>query len=397
MRVLFVTHNFPRFAGDAAGSFLLRLATALGEVGVSVRVVAPSAAGLAGRDRVGDIEVRRFRYAPRRLETLAYTGNMAADVQRSWSARAALAGMLAAAARAARAEARAWDAALVHAHWWFPAGLAMTLPGAPRRLPLVVTSHGSDVRLARTTGAARPLLRRVVRHASAYTFVSRWLRDEACAMTPLADPVVAPMPIATSMFAPPAPTAVRDGVLFVGRLNAQKGVAELLEALARQRTPARATIVGDGPDAAVLREQAAALGLGERITWLPGVSQLQLAELYGAAQVLAVPSRDEGLGLVAAEAMLCETPVVAFDSGGLPDVVTPDATGILVPLGDVAGFARALDSVMEDRGHAAALGTRGRVDALARFGPSAVAARYRAVYDAALARHAAHRGTRADR
>jgi hypothetical protein len=102
VRVLFVTHNFPRFAGDAAGSFLLRLATALGDVGVEVRVVAPSAAGLARRDRVGDIEVRRFRYAPRTLETLAYTGNMAADVQRSWRARAALGGMLAAAARAAR-------------------------------------------------------------------------------------------------------------------------------------------------------------------------------------------------------------------------------------------------------------------------------------------------------
>jgi hypothetical protein len=99
VRVLFLTHNFPRHPGDAAGSFLLRLALALRDVDVETRVVAPSGAGLTARDRVGDIEVRRFRYAPRAYETLAYTGNMAADVQRSWSGRMALGGMLLAGAR----------------------------------------------------------------------------------------------------------------------------------------------------------------------------------------------------------------------------------------------------------------------------------------------------------
>ena len=69
MRVLFLTHSFPRYPGDVAGSFVLRLATALGNEGVAVRVLAPSARDTSSRDEMGVVDVERFRYAPRRLET----------------------------------------------------------------------------------------------------------------------------------------------------------------------------------------------------------------------------------------------------------------------------------------------------------------------------------------
>ena len=94
MKVLFLTHSFPRFIGDAPGSFLLRLAVALRDVGVEVRVVAPSAADVSESEDLDGIHVERFRYAPRKLETLAYTGNMAQDVAGSWGAKIALTGML---------------------------------------------------------------------------------------------------------------------------------------------------------------------------------------------------------------------------------------------------------------------------------------------------------------
>ena len=77
MRVLFVTHSFPRFSGDVAGAFILRLACALADTGTEVRVLAPAAPRLANSDVIDGIAVRRFRYAPRRWETLAYTGTMA--------------------------------------------------------------------------------------------------------------------------------------------------------------------------------------------------------------------------------------------------------------------------------------------------------------------------------
>src|SRR5258708_18549954 len=87
MNVLFLTHSYPREAGDAAGSFILRLAMALADEGVRVRVVAPAATGLASHADIGGIPVDRFRYAPRRYETLAYGGNISAETRDSSGAR----------------------------------------------------------------------------------------------------------------------------------------------------------------------------------------------------------------------------------------------------------------------------------------------------------------------
>lgn len=384
MRVVFLTHNFPRYPGDAAGSFLLRLAIALRDVDVDVRVVAPAAADVAPNDVIEGIAVSRFRYAPRARETIAYTGNMAADVRGSWGARGALLGMIAAGARAASRECVRHRAELLHAHWWFPAGLSATLPLAPRTLPLVVTSHGSDVRLGGATAMGRTLFARVARRADAYTFVSRWLREQVATFHDLPGAEVAPMPVATDVFTPPPAGGPRAGLLFVGRLNAQKGPAELLRASARQRTPTELTFVGDGPDAASLRALAESLGVAARVRWSSAVPQTQLAALYRAAAALVVPSTDEGLGLVAVEAQLCETPVVAFASGGLTDVVADGTTGLLVPPGDTDALAAALDRVGADHDLARALGTGGRAAAMGRFAPAAVASRYRAVYESAL-------------
>ena len=78
--------------GDAPGSFLLRLAVALRDEDVKVHVVAPAADGVPTEGEIDGITVERFRYAPRKYEKLAYTGNMAQDVATSWSARLALVG-----------------------------------------------------------------------------------------------------------------------------------------------------------------------------------------------------------------------------------------------------------------------------------------------------------------
>ena len=76
MRVVFLTHNFPRFTGDLSGGFLATLAAALVRRGIEVRVVAPSDAGKGGEDQIDGVPVRRVRYASARAETLAYRGTM---------------------------------------------------------------------------------------------------------------------------------------------------------------------------------------------------------------------------------------------------------------------------------------------------------------------------------
>ncbi|GLC27217.1 glycosyltransferase [Roseisolibacter agri] len=385
MRVLFVAHSYPRHAGDLAGSFLLRLAVALKGEGVDVRVLAPAAAGLALEDVIEGVQVRRFRYAPRSWETLAYTGAMAEEARGSARGLLALAGLVASGARAIRREVREWRPDVVHAHWWFPGGLSAALPGGRGRTPLVVTMHGSDVRLAAGVGPARTLFARVVRQASAVTAVSRWLREQAIEMAPGLACDVAPMPVDVARFALPEPGTPRDGLLFVGRLTAQKGVDALLQALARAAGATTLTIVGSGPEEAALRALADRLGVASRVRWVPSQPQERLGALYGAAQALVIPSREEGLGLVAVEAQLCGTPVIAFASGGLVDVVHHERDGLLVPAGDVDALATAIGAVLGDSALARRLGSAGRDAALTSFAPSAVAARYRTIYEHALA------------
>ncbi|HEX6629897.1 MAG TPA: glycosyltransferase family 4 protein [Gemmatimonadaceae bacterium] len=386
MDVLFLAHSYPRHEGDLAGSFLLRLAQALRGEDVRVRVVAPAAPDLPDYEELGGIPVHRYRYAPRRYETLAYGGNMAALVRASWSARLALVGFMGASFRRAVQVRREHRPQLVHAHWWFPGGVVGSWLSGLAHLPLVTTMHGTDLRIARDVAIARAPFRRVMQASAEVTAVSSWLAGEAATLMPEGRrPVVAPMPVATELFSSDG-AARGDGLLFVGRLTEQKGVDKLLHALAQQRAPARLDVVGDGPEADALRTLAGELGLADRVRWHGALPQDRLPEHYQRAAALVVPSRDEGLGLVAVEAMLSGTPVVAFDSGGLRDLVQHDRTGVLVPQDDVRALAASLDELLDDGAaeRRTRLGEAGRLFALGAFSPESAARRYAGIYRAAL-------------
>ena len=291
---------------------------------------------------------------------------------------------------------------VVHAHWWFPAGLALWPGGIGRGAapPLVITMHGSDVRLARSLKPAHMLMRRVLGRARVVTAVSRWLADEARQIATSATVHVAPMPVDTDRFSPasahtstdvsPADSALvtreRARVLFVGRLNAQKGAADLIDALARTVHEVSCDIVGDGPDREALEQSARSLGVESRITWHGALTAEQLPALYRSALVTVMPSREEGLGLVAVESQLCGTPVIGYASGGLPDVVNPDAGGTLVSTGDTAALARAIDSMADAPEHAASLGMRARAHVAELFSEKRVAKRYLEFYETARQR-----------
>lgn len=384
LRVVFLAHAFPRTADDLTGGFLLRLATALRAEEVEVVAVAPAAEGLAPTERLGGVEVRRYRYAPRPAERLAYAGEMHRRAATPTGALT-LAGLLGAGALAARRAARGAD--LVHAHWWFPGGVQAL--AARTRLPLVTTLHGTDVRLARSRPAARSACARVLRASARVTAVSGWLADQAAGFAPgLARPIsVAPMPVDDLAFSPGSGGRPRDELLFVGRLDRQKGAEVALAALARLTGPAAALclrIVGTGPEEPALRRLAGELGLADRVRWDGQLPQAELAGRYRRAAVLVVPGRDEGLGLVAVEGQLSGAPVVAAASGGLLDVVADGRTGRTFPPGDPDALARTVEAVLADRDATARMAEAARERAAARFGTAGAAKAYAAVYGEAL-------------
>ena len=378
LRVLFVAHSFPRHEDDGAGAFILRLAVALADRGVSVHALAPSAPGLTATASLSGISVTRFRYAPASWETLAYSGSMIEEARRFGGLT--MLSFLAAARRAAVRAIRKHRSDLVHAHWWFPSGVAAASGAA---VPIVTTMHGTDVRVALGSSTARRALRWVLRRSAAATTVSNWLAAEVRRMAPASAPLVAPMPAATELF---SPGGRRDGrlLLFVGRFNSQKGARHLLDSVAGMREEVRLRLIGDGPDAQALRRQAESLGISSRLEWLPPQPQHALAEHSRQASVVVVPSIEEGLGMVAVEAQLCEAPVVASASGGLPDVIDDGRTGVLVPPAAPEALARALDALVAQPARALALGQAGRRNALATFAPEAAAARYADIYRQAL-------------
>lgn len=173
-----------------------------------------------------------------------------------------------------------------------------------------------------------------------------------------------PLGVDLGHFSPRTRSPDPDGPLqvgYVGRLAAHKGVSVLLEAVAA--TPdVQLTVAGSGPQETELRDRAVALGVGDRVTWLGGLSQAELPEVYRQLDVLAVPSLTrpgwvEQFGRVVVEAMASGTPVVASDCGALPDVVG-DA-GLVVPEGDPAALAEALHRVLDDADLRATLRERG--------------------------------------
>jgi glycosyltransferase involved in cell wall biosynthesis len=385
-RVLFLAHAFPRYANDPVGSFILRLAVVVRSAGYDVTVLAPSAPDLPPRDTFEGIAVRRYRYAPRDWETLAYTGTMSAQVSDSWKGKLAIGGLLASSLRATMALHREWPIDIVHAHWWFPGGLVGLAASRLLHAPLITTLHGSDIRLVKSVPGGRKLFRRVATGSAAVTTVSSWLAAQATAINPAVTPTVAPMPVPTNLFQPTG-EHIRDRLLFVGKLTEQKGLHRLLNAMALMTRRATLDVVGAGRvDDQHLKELAATLGLGDRIAWHPLLTQSELATFYSRAAIHVMPSLDEGLGLTAVESLLSETPVVAFASGGVTDIVIDGRTGALVPPDDIAALARTLDAMLGDEPRLRELGRQGRDHALAVFGTDAVARQYSEIYRAALAR-----------
>ncbi len=172
-------------------------------------------------------------------------------------------------------------------------------------------------------------------------------------------------------------------VAIVGALEQRKGHATLLDALALvHEPPVRLLCAGSGSLAAALARRADALGLGDRARFLGHVDDVP--GLLAAVDAVAMPSRHEGLGVAALEAMAAGRPLVVSRVGGLPEVVGADA-GVIVDADDPVALAAALTRLAREPATARALGEAGRARVAERFTLDAMARGTRAVYRQVLA------------
>jgi glycosyltransferase involved in cell wall biosynthesis len=337
VRVIFVTHNYPRWPGDVAGSFLATLAEALVVRGHDVRVVAPSHRGQGSYAEEAGIRVRRVRYASAARETLAYGGAAGA---RGLTGLIAFGGLWRALRRGVRDE-LARGADVVHAHWWVPAGLAV-----PTGTPTVLTVHGSDAALLRRSGVARRLARPVFHRARVVTTVSKELavRVQAAVQRFVPPDHVHPMPVRAERW---PWTSGGGGAIVIARLTAQKRVQLALEAhacLVELGHELPLTIIGDGPERGALEAQAARLGIARLVRFSGELPPERIPEALAGADIMLFPALGEGFGLVAAEALMAGVPVVGcWDGGGVLDIIPQGGAGRLtLPSGEAIADA-ALD------------------------------------------------------
>ncbi len=299
MRVLVLTTSYPRAPDDVAGSFVRDGVVRLRAAGLQVAVVSPAS----------------FRHYG-----VAYGAGIPANLQRRPWRALLVPFFLLAFARAARRAAHGAD--VVHAHW-----LPTALVGLATGRPLVVQLWGSDAELARR---APSLAGKVLRRARVVVCASSALAEQARSLG-ATDVRVVPPPVEVPerVGAPDDP----PHVLYVGRLAEEKGVRDL--AVAARGLPL--VVVGDGPLRPLL---PGAVGF---------VPPSSLGPYYDRAAVVVVPSRREGYGMTAREAMAHGRPVVATAVGGLVDAIEDCVTGLLVPPGDPAALRAALERLLGDR------------------------------------------------
>jgi glycosyltransferase involved in cell wall biosynthesis len=379
---LILTHNYVRFPGDHAGLFVHIVAKGLVQAGRKVLVLAPHQKGLKTSETMDGVVVYRFRYAPAGKERLAYLGNMHELVARSWVNKFLFLSFLMAFLLRSLGLLIRERIDLIWSQWWIPGGLIGWIVSLLGRKPLIVTSHGTDIRILEKTGLSSWVAGLVYRRAKHVTTVSSFLKEKLIKSLRLEPEKVnvIPMPVTPEVF---RPTPLRsDGVkliLCVARFTPQKGLGFFLDAckiLNDKGIDFQAKIVGEGPLRNSLQEQIKKLNLKDRVVLADIMPQEKLNLLYEESYLCILPSLDEGFGLVLVEAQLCRRPVIGTRSGGITDIIEDGQSGILVPPQDHVSLATAMERILTDHNLASRLAEGGYQSAMAKFSPQAVLHKY---------------------
>ncbi|HEY8030667.1 MAG TPA: glycosyltransferase family 4 protein [Gaiellaceae bacterium] len=324
MKVLVLTTSYPRDDDDPAGRFVADAVEGVRALGVDVDVVSPASFSHFG---------------------LAYGYGIVGNIRR----RPWLALLVPLFLWRFRRAAASRDCDLVHAHWLAAGAVAATLGK-----PFVVQLWGTDAELARRVpGLARWILRR----ARLAIAASPFLAGEATSLGAREVRVVpSPVTIPREVAQPDEP----PHVLFAGRLSPEKGIEDFLYATEGLRR----VIVGAGPVHVV---ESAGF-----------VAPSELGAYYERAAVVCVPSRREGYGVVAREAMAYGRPVVATPVGGLVDAIDDGVTGLLV---DRENLRSAIERLLRDPELCVRFGSAAREKAIREYAPEPAAKALLAVYE----------------
>jgi glycosyltransferase involved in cell wall biosynthesis len=373
MRILTLCYEFPPVGGGGA-RVAHGLARQLVREGHEVHLFTLGYGDLPAAECAEGIQLTRVRGWRARLE-IARPYELASYL---WAVRTPLRQLL----RTQRFD-------IVHIHFLFPDGLLMLLLPELRKLPIVVTVHGSDVpgfnpdRFALLHRLLFPVWRRVTRHVDRIVCPSRFLSGLLVKHAPWVDPIIVPNGIDLDALRVDRPREMR--ILCVSRLLERKGVQDLMAAISLIKCSLQAHVVGIGPYESEL--QKIATQMGERIRllgWLDNGSS-ELRDLYETSEIFVFPSSVENFPVVLLEAMAAGLAIVAADIPSCREVLGDAA--VFVPVGDCAALACAIDRVAADAVWRQQLQRAARRRLKENFGWPALAHRYLEIFEATRASH----------
>lgn len=363
-KLLVLSSTYPRWDNDWEPAFVHELSKRLTQQ-FDVTTLCPREKGSTLNEQRDGVNVIRYRYAPNAWSTLVSHGGIAANIKNNRLKWLLVPLFLLAQTLATWRAIRDLRPELIHCHWIIPQGfclyLALRFTDSPPKF--LLTSHGGDLYTFRGKLVTK-LKKIVLRRANFITVVSSAMREVISSMEIATNKVrVIPMGIDTQNRFKPNSKISRspNEILFVGRLVEKKGLKYLLEALPEvaQAIPnVKLSIIGDGPERAALRKQSADLGIASRVEFLGSISNEHLPTHYQRAAVFVAPfvtaqsGDEEGFGLVVAEALSCNCPVIVTIIDATRDIreLCPHPENLLgIPAGSPTALSTAIVEIMQGK------------------------------------------------
>ncbi len=380
--ILVLTHNYIRSKKDYAGLFLHTLFKGLVPKGYKITVLAPHQKGLSFSEKMDGVRIFRFGYAPPFLENLAYGGEMQKKVKGNPLNLVLFMLFLFSFFSRSLNLARKKEVDLISCQWWIPGGLIGWLVFCFTKKPFWVTLHGTDLRILKSSNIFKPLARKVFEQAKGVSCVSSFLKEYLVesGLVKKDKIKVLPMPVDAQKFrGQKLLKKDKKMLLCVARFTKQKGLEYLVSAiriLFDKGFDFETKIIGGGPERGYLEKKIQELGLNERIFLLDSMPQENLFSYYQECDLFVLPSIEEGFGLVLVEAQMCGRPVIGTNSGGIPDIIQDDITGLLVKPEDPLDLAKAIERILVDPELAEKLAERGYALTISKFSPEAIQAKF---------------------
>ena len=242
---------------------------------------------------------------------------------------------------------------LIDAHYFYPDGVAAALVSLFVRLPLVISARGSDVNVLPCYWGPRKLIQWAGRRANAVVAVSETLRKKILSLgIPPERTYTLRNGVDTGFFKRSSSQTNANSsdslaLLSVGNLVELKGHHLVIEALAQLPDSVKLTVVGSGPEDAVLRQLARELELEERVSFVSNVLQHELVEIYSHSDLMVLASSREGWANVILEALACGVPVVATNVGGAKEAITDSVAGLVIDERSATAIAKAIEEVCQ--------------------------------------------------